>query len=541
MAALPPLAHISLLVVLATAFGLLSTALQLPVVVGYLLLGLILPLVGIKSDLEITHSLSEIGILLLLFLAGLELKPRLLQKAGGKIFRLGLIQIGGAFLLGWFLFKFGFGENLSRAAFLALALVFNSTVVVLRLLSERRETRSPHGLILIGLMLLQDLIAVALLTFLNQVNSSGVGKTNTFFTLVFGVLLLGLIFNFGRYFLPHLLNLTSREGLGFSFLVGLSWALISAQLCKLINFSPEAGAFIAGLSLSASGSLVNFDIESNLRPLRDLGLALFFVTLAGGRSWDGWSIGSGLLLGLMSLFLSPLLIYAAASFLHLPRRTHWLLSLIPGQSSEFALIYLTAAAEADLVPSSFLPVFSISALLSMSLSSLILRHFEKIFYFFSSMEKKKNDLVAASTINSPSSPRALVLGLGFDGLAVARFLRKQGWEVWGCDWEIDKVNRARQRHIKSFCLDVNDTKSLLPLLEEVQLVISTIIYNREGDEMLFQEIEEIKQTRGQKIELLVVAPTQEEAKQLKKAGLKHILIVDEILGEGLEKLVQQIV
>src|SRR3989338_4349609 len=201
---------IGIIIILATLIGYLARILKQPLIPAYIITGFILgPLVlGRISDFEVIKALSEIGIAFLLFIVGLEIDLRKLRNVGFVSFIAGLIQVIAVFALGYAAALF-LGFSKLAAIYAGLVVAFSSTMVVIKLLSDRNQIDTLHGRLIIGLLIMQDVLVIFALSLLASVNQPSF--TALFMAIFKGVILFGIVILFGKYVFPRLFKFSARS------------------------------------------------------------------------------------------------------------------------------------------------------------------------------------------------------------------------------------------------------------------------------------------------------------------------------------------
>src|SRR3989338_3851344 len=280
---------IGFIVIISTLFAYIARLLKQPLILAYVLAGILLgPYLGVITDLNSIKSLSEIGIAFLLFIVGLEIDIKKLKDVGHVATVGGMLQMVIVFALA-FAVTILIGMKSTEALYFGLIIAFSSTMVVVKLLSDKREVDTLHGRIIIGILLLQDIIAILVMSFLGQ--SSGI-----LISLIKGVAVFAVAFAAGKYVLPHMFRFaaSSQELL---FIASLGIAFLFSIVANYIGFSIAIGAFMAGIVLK---SPYNTEIVGKIKPLRDFFSVLFFV-----------SLGMQLSIGSLNTILKPLLVFIA--------------------------------------------------------------------------------------------------------------------------------------------------------------------------------------------------------------------------------------
>src|SRR3989344_7068032 len=272
---MPLFTEITIALVLAAVFGFVAHLMRQPPIIGFIFAGLA---VGFLANpelggVEFIDGLAPIGVALLLFLVGLELDFKDLKNVGLPALVTGLGQILFTFGIGYFIIKL-LGFATIPAVYIAIALTFSSTIIVVKLLSEKRELTSLYGRIVVGFLLLQDFVAILVLIMLAGLQGDGATSPLNFaLTVARGSILVAATF-VGSRFLPRLLNRVGRSQ-EMLYLFSIAWVLGIAALTEMAGLSIEVGGFLAGVALANSSE--HFQIGARMRPIRDFFLILFFV------------------------------------------------------------------------------------------------------------------------------------------------------------------------------------------------------------------------------------------------------------------------
>lgn len=342
-----------------------------PLIVSYIVLGGLLGPYGFDmiSDPHVLEQIGHIGIVFLLFLLGLDLQPRhFLQLLSKTAF----IAVASAALLGLvgFGIGYGFGYNVTEALIIGVATTFSSTIIGIKLLPTTVLHHKHTGEMVIAILLMQDILAIIVLMVLTggSQNTSAGQWIMTFLALP-GI----LIFALGavRWVILPLLRRFDRFH-EYIFLLALGWCLGMAELANHFQLSLEIGAFIAGVSL-ANSPIAQY-IATNLRPLRDFFLIMFFFT-----------IGAGFNLGLLGSILLPSLLLAAAVIVLKPLVYHrllravgepndlaWEVGIRLGQTSEFSLLIAFIAFSMNFIGKEASHVIQATAIVTFLVSTYII-------------------------------------------------------------------------------------------------------------------------------------------------------------------------
>ncbi len=440
----------------AFAFGLLSRQFGLPPLAGYLAAGFVLSAFGFESG-ALLDAVAHIGVLLLLFSVGLKLDLRGLLRHSILGTAAMHLSITGA-VLGFVLFV-STDLNWFGALFLAVTLGFSSTVLAVKVLEDRREVRAFHGRIAIGVLIVQDLVAVALLSF------SGGHTPSPLALLLLGLPLL-------RPLLHRVLEISGHDELLVLF--GLLLALVGGAAFEQVGMSSELGALVLGGLLSGHSKAV--ELFKTLWGLKEAFLVGFFLQI----SLTGWPGETGLLyLALLMLFLpiKSVLFFFLLLVYRLRSRSAFLVSLSLTSYSEFALICVPVGIEAGWITTEWAVILALAITVSFMVTAPINRVAHRV---YARLEARL--LPFQTTERHPDEQPVLlgrshflVLGMGRSGTAAYDFLTGHGMRVAGLDSDPTKVARHRKAGRRVMFADGEDPGLWHHLdLDEVQAVLMTM-------------------------------------------------------------------
>lgn len=375
----PAFLELSSLLVLATGLGICAKLLKQPLIIAYILAGILISAIGIfrQVDRSLFELFSNLGIAFLLFLVGIELKFEDLKYVGRTAVLAGLGQIVFTTLIGFILIAaLGFGTPASL--YIAFAITFSSTVIIIKLLSEKNNLQSLHGKIAVGFLLVQDMVAIFALMIL-----SGLGHQSVSVLLILGIItrgavLAGTAYLASRYFLKFLFRLTSAS-LELLFVSALAWAFLMAAIAGVLGFSTAIGAFLAGLAIASSPYRIQ--ISARVKPIRDFFIVIFFILLGASMSLGAGGVGvfNVIAVSIFVLVGGPLIVFAIMLTLGFRNRTAFLASITVAQVSEFSLILMTAGLTLGYVTSDMVALVSAVAILTIALSSYLILYGEEIY------------------------------------------------------------------------------------------------------------------------------------------------------------------
>jgi len=490
-----------IIILAALLCGMVSRALGLPALIGYLGAGFVLHEMNVSGG-ELLHQVAEVGITLLLFTIGLKLQPQQLLKPnvwGTTVAQVLLMQAAFLALLllaGWLFPELGLGFG--TAMIVAFALTFSSTVFVIQLMQERGESASRHANLAVGILILQDLAAVLFLVF----TGSKVPEAGALLLLLL-IPLRSVIF-----------RLLTHCGHGELFtLFGLVLAIGGAALFQSQGIKGDLGALLIGASLA--GHQKSKELARNLLLFKDLFLVGFFLTIG----LDGWPQGEiiilSVVLGLLVIF-KPVVYFLLMTRLHTPPRTALLSSLSLANYSEFGLIVIAVCATNGWVDSQWTSALSLSIAVSFLISSLVNRQAHSLYQRWREFIQGFETSRVRERHPDTSNVRAMVLGMGNIGTgAYDAAAQRYGSEVLGIDENDQKLARHRREHRRVAAADASDPDFWHSVnLEQLELVMLALTNHQEN--LL---VCRLLQSTGYQGRIAVVVRFREEEKEFERMGV----------------------
>jgi len=376
--------QISVLLAITTVIAFVVRLFRQPLIIAYIFAGIAsgpLLLNLLEGDHHMYQAFAQFGVVLLLFIIGLNLNFRHLKSIGkvSMITGVGQVLFTGSIgtLILWIL---GFGWL--SALYVAVAITFSSTIIIMKLLSDKKDTETTYGRYTIGLMLVQDIIAVLIMIGLGMFaiqHAEGGGVTNTIVWLVAKISAIIVLFvGLSKYVLPRVLDRISNSS-ELLFIFTLAWCFGAASLLRWAGFSLEIGAIIAGISLSSSP--YQLEIASRIKPLRDFFLVLFFIVLGSEMGLSNFSevFVPGIILSLFILIGNPIVLYILFRWCKFTRRNSFLAGLTAAQVSEFGFVILFTGRQIGHIQGTEIPIFTVVAITTIFLSSYLITYSERIY------------------------------------------------------------------------------------------------------------------------------------------------------------------
>jgi Kef-type K+ transport system membrane component KefB len=466
--------EIGIIMGIAAILGLLGRLIKQPQIIAYILTGI---LVGpfafdLLSSTELIQAFARMGVAFLLFIVGLNLDFRLLKEVGGVSLGVGLGQIIITGIFG-FLISIGLGFGYVPALYLAAALTFSSTVVAVKLLSDKNEIDTLHGKIAIGVLIVQDFIAAIVLMIVPVLGESSVSLI--ILQLLKGVISVVAVLVFSSLILNKALSFIARNQ-EILFLFSVAWTLLIAILFEYLGFSIEIGALLAGMALASSK--YNLEIKSKITGIRDLFVVLFFVFF--GSKLIG-PISTSLLIkaGILSLFvliLNPIIVMFLMKHFGYKKKTGFLSGVLLAQISEFSLILILLGSTLGVLSQEILSLTVLIALITIALSSYLVYYslpiYSRIKRFLNIFDGKMKE---PGTASKSKNYEIILLGYNKLGFSLLKAFNKTKKNYLIIDFNPDTINKLSKKGINCLYGDANDIEFLNSLkLNKTKVIISTI-------------------------------------------------------------------
>ena len=446
--------EVAALLLLAAGCGAIALLLRQPVIVAFIAVGILAGPAGLNwvHAADQIDLLAKLGIALLLFVVGLKLDVHLIRNMGRVALATGLGQVGFTSAVGFGLCLL-LGLDPVPALYVAVALTFSSTIIIVKLLSDKREIDALHGRIAVGFLIVQDIVVVAAMIVLSAFagGSAGAGSLGA----LLGVLGTGVVFlasvGFAmRYLLPGLLARIAASP-ELLVLFAVAWGVSLASLGDALGFSKEIGAFVAGVSLASSP--FREAIASRLVALRDFLLLFFFLSLGAQQDlrYLGSQLGPATALSLFVLIGNPLIVMAIMGWMGYRKRTGFLAGLTVAQISEFSLILGSMALSLGHIDAPVLGLITLVGLITIGVSTYMILYshqlYDRLAPWLSVFERRvahaeDPDRTKAATGQVAD---AIIFGLDRYGSRIGEGLQARGWRVLGIDFDPEAVQEAERR------------------------------------------------------------------------------------------------
>jgi len=528
------LLELAIVILIAAVLGATAKLFKQPIVLAYLIAGVVIGYFGFFrfTDKEIFRMFSDLGIMFVLFLVGLEINYTSLRLVGKPSLIIGFAQIVFTFIIG-FLIALLFGFNNLISAYIAIALTFSSTVIVVKILSEKKDLNSLYGKLSIGILLVQDFLAILLLIILTGVESGkGLILSDILLTIVKGVALFALMLILGKKIFPKIFNKIAHSQ-ELLFLTSLAWLFIVAAGAEKIGFSIEIGGFLAGLALANASE--HFQIASRIKPLRDFFILIFFVILGSSIIFSNFS-GLTLPIIVFSLFVligNPLIVLIIMGLMGYRKRTSFLAAVTSAQISEFSLILAAVGLKLEHLTEPAVSLITAVGIITITLSTYMIIYGEEIFRRLSpyllifERKKTKEDESFIKEFNKP----IILIGCHRTGQSIAYNLPKDDLLI--IDFDPDIITQLKKHGFNYLFGDIADLEIMEKAnLNKAKLIISTSP-DLEDNLTLLSEMKNV----AAKPKIIVRARTENEAKILYQNNADYVLLPHFTAGQYLGKTI----
>jgi len=469
---------------MAASAGAVSLWLRQPILIAYIVIGIIAgPAVfGVVTAHDQIDLLAQVGVAVLLFVVGLKLDLQHIRHIGPVALATGLGQLAFTIVIG-FLIILAMGKGWMEALYVAVALTFSSTIIIVKLLSDKREIDSLHGRIAVGFLIVQDLAVILAMMVMSALRSdAGEGSLLTLtasLSLRIGIAACSM-YVLMRYVLPGVVeHMAQSQELLLIF--AIAWGTGLAALGEWAGFSKEAGAFLAGFSLASTH--YRDAINARLTSIRDFLLLFFFIDLGAKLDFStlGGEVWPAIVLSLFVLIGNPLIVLAIMGYMGYRKRTGFLCGLTVAQISEFSIIFVAMGISLGHVGTSALGLTTLIGLITIALSTYMILYshllYEKLAPLLGIFERKRpfRELAVATERHDLREADVIVLGLGRYGGNLAIALRKAGLKVLGVEFDPETVRDMRHKGLPVRYGDCTASEFLESLpLKETRWVVSTL-------------------------------------------------------------------
>lgn len=515
----------SLLIGLAAIVAIIMRLIKQPLIIGHIFTGLIAGtfFVSIVGSTEILSLFSEIGIAILLFLVGLHLHPKNIKQFGSVSLITGIGQVVLTSAAG-FGICMALGFDIIPSLYVGIGLAFSSTIIVLKLITDRGDIDSLYGRISVGFLLVQDLIAILILFMLPLVASGDLSFNTISLMFLRGTLLLIGMYIISQECIPRIGTFIARSQ-ELLFMFTIAWGLGIAALFFSTGFSIESGALVAGISLATLPS--RREVSSRLTPLRDFFIIMFFILL--GAQMDFSSLGNLLpaafILSILVLIGNPLILMSIMGMLGYKKKTSLQTGFTVAQISEFSLIVIALGAKLGHLDNQIVSLVTLVGLVTIFGSTYLISYSDQIYSllekYLSIFERKKtrHDTDEIETYD------VLLLGAGKIGEKFHELFQKNNTSHMIIDHNPDRIADLKQKGLHVRYGDAYDITFIESLnFNDVKIVISTI-----SDTTINELVFNVARKYHPDTLFVATSGNKEDALELYNLGIDYV-IMPHLLG-----------
>ncbi|WP_307829743.1 cation:proton antiporter [Antrihabitans stalagmiti] len=517
---------------IAAAAGLLATKLRQPMIVAFIGVGVLVGPTGtgwVIADSTI-DLLARMGIAILLFLVGLRLDMHLIRATGPVALVAGLGQVLFTATTGYAL-AVGFDMHVTDALYVALALTFSSTIIIVKLLSDTRELEQTHGRIAVGLLIVQDIVVVIVMIAINAFGQRTDATVTVSIVLVIakGLGLLTGIAVMMKFVLPWLLHQVARSQ-ELLVLFGVAYAVSVSAVTETLGFSSEVGAFLAGVSLATTP--YRDALGARLVSLRDFLLLFFFLDLGAGLKFADVAghIPEAVVFSVFVLVGKPLIVMVIMAAMRYPVRIGFATGLPLAQISEFSLILAALGLSLGHITDATVSLITVIGLVTIGGSTYLILHSHQIYHRFERWLRvlEWTGGLRVEPADTHRDVYAILYGLGRFGAHVADQFSAAGHQVLAVDFDPHRLATNDREGVETVFGSAEDLHFLESLpLKRAEFVVSTIPLIDVNLSLLHG-----LRHHGYDGHVVVTAHNPHDAAQLRAAGAEFILEPFSIAAEA---------
>lgn len=528
--------ELSLVILVTAVVSIMMRLLRQPLILGYILAGLLVgpSILNLIHSVEIFETFSALGIALLLFIIGLGMNVSELRKLGRVVPLIAASSFFAIMLVG---FAAGslMGFTKTEAVIVGLCLFFSSTIIIIKILSDKREQGRLHGQIAIGVILVEDIIATFALLFIvagkdGQLNLEQVGML-----LAKGLALLAFLAFASTKILPKL-SKHMAETQELLFLFAIAWGFGIATLFELAGFSIEVGALFGGVALASSPYVQ--EIASRLKPLRDFFVVLFFITLGQsmGLSNIASSIIPALILSAIVIIGKPFVITSTMGLLGYTKRVSFKAGINLSQISEFSIILVVLAVSSGMSRPELASIITLVAIITIAISTYLMHYDNQLFARFDRVKLHLFEKeVTYREKRSPAAYQLVLLGYHHGGHEFIRTFETLGKKYLVIDYDPEVIDILERQKVDYLYGDATDTELLREAgIDKSKLVVSTMT-DHSANMFVVNLLNEINPNAV----VICHADNIKQATELYDAGASYVMIPHHIGSEKMGAFIKR--
>ena len=532
------LIYLSLILGVAAFLTIVARIIRQPPIIAYLISGIIvgpafLGLIGPNAaDPEVIQIFGRIGVAFLLFIVGLSLDFRVLKEVGKVAALAGTGEVLVTATSG-FLIALALGFSFTPALYLAAAIAFSSTVLVVKILSDKKELNKLHGRIALGILIIEDFIAALVLMIIPIIKSGSLEFILA--GLIKIIIVIFVIFLISTFILNRFLNFLARSQETL-FLFSIAWALLLAAAFNYLGLSLEIGALVAGMAFASSK--YTLDLTGKIKPLRDFFVVLLFVFF-GSQLIGPLNVGliiKALIFSTFILIGKPLIVMAFISLFGYTKRTTFLVGSSLAQISEFSLILVLLGFNLGYIDQNIMNLAILTSVITIGISSYTIHHshtiFDKISEFLNIFERtgKEKEMREKTTYS------IILFGYHRLGYKILQSIKKMKVPFLVVDHNPKVVLALGKEGLNCLYGDAGDKDFLEEIgLDNAKLVISTVPEENINLTIL-EKLEEIKS----KSTFIGTADQPRSALDLYNKGADYVILPHHLGGKYVSEMMEDL-
>jgi len=542
------------ILIVGTLFAAIAKFFKQPLIVSYIITGIVLKIIFPAIFDANFAQFGEIGVALLLFIVGMKLNPKFMKDLGKFSLIAGFGQIAFSFILSVGLAKFLFGFCCEEVFFIAVAMCFSSTIILIKILTDQKQIEKLYAKLTTGILIFQDLAAVVVIFILSNISNGNlannllrVGWENA----TKGFLFLSVIYLIYTTVLPRVVKFfsTNQELL---FLFTMTWCFAWSAVAYLLGFSIEIGALLAGVALSDIP--FHYEMEVKIRRIRDFFLIIFFVSLGSYVNLNQlinhpnalYHISS---LTILALLINPFIIFQLLKHTKLTFRTIFLTALNFSQMSEFAFIILGLGIKNGILNNDYvLQILTIVAIITMTISSYLITFNEQILQWkwVQKWGKKHNHKHIKHTLHLFNKDEKMMkkiskkkyehIFFGYNGTnhSLIKKFQNKLHKILIVDYNPRIIHKLCNKKLQCLYADADDEE----ILDEIKHPgIKTIVSILENTDANFKVVRTFSKIRPKPV-IIVSAHDPEDALKLYKMGADFVVIPRLISSDVIAQIIK---
>ncbi len=530
-------AELSLIIAIGAGMAIVMRLIRQPLIIGHIFTGIIVgpSILHLIKSADTIDVFSSIGIALLLFIIGLGLNPKVIREVGKVSAITGGLQVllstaigyGGGLILGY---------TKTESLFFGVALAFSSTIIILKLLSDKKEQTRLYGKVVTGILLVQDVMAATALLFVTAKSSEGGFTFDSLTHLVIKGLTIALpMFFVGMVILPkvHKFVAGSQELL---FLFAIGWGFGFAALFERAGFSLEMGALLSGVALASLP--FTQEISARLRPLRDFFIIVFFITLGSQLSFGhiGLILPAIIIGSFVVIVIKPIIVMSIMGLMGYTKHTSFKTAVATAQVSEFSLVFIVLGSNQHLISENLVTTLTIVALVSIAVSAYMIIYADKLYELFeadlSMFERRKEKRKEHEKRHGFD---IVLFGYHKGGQEFIKVFEKLKHSFVVVDYDPEVIDILENQKIQFIYGDVSDVELLGEIgLDKPKMVVSTIT---DFDTTVF--LVKILSEKNPRAVIICHADNVAEAEELYNLGATYVMMPHYIGSEKISALIRK--